>query len=166
VAQVEALAVKISLLRETDLSSGYAFHQQHAGEYLWPRAGDDFAPLAANRQLFASRTRSCIGVGSGGGRDAYVNYDPDVVIAHVHEFNDAPRRLLTEQLGLEASMRRNDRGQVVGDLFRHQAASRPPSPWTSRIWDGSRTPHSSVPRARGLIRTSAPRQMPRSAPSP
>lgn len=52
------------------------------------------------------------------------------MIAHVHEFNDKPRRVLEEHLGFKRkgeevppaevappSMKRNDRGEVVGHLF-------------------------------------------------
>jgi predicted GNAT family acetyltransferase len=168
VVQVEAPSLTISLLREADLSAGYAFHQQNAGEYLWPRGRDEFASLASSRQLFALKTpEHVVGlcyVAQGDGRwefggiyvsealrgrgaasalgrvaiaTAYLNLNPDELIAHVHEFNEAPRSLLTEQLGFAAtgtqevppadapplSMRRNEDGQVVGDVFRHDRTS-------------------------------------------
>lgn len=61
---------------------------------------------------------------------------PGELIAHVHEFNHSPRHLLVTELGFlqtgeqeippiepPPSMKRNDRGQVVGDLFRFQVAT-------------------------------------------
>ena len=65
----------------------------------------------------------------------YIAEDPWDLIAHVHELNSAPgespRSLLTRHLGFEdihekevppveppPNMRRNERGEVVGDLFR------------------------------------------------
>jgi len=65
----------------------------------------------------------------------YLTDEPNELIAHVHEFNQAPRGAL-ERLGFEntgtqerppieppKSIRRNDNGEVVGDLFRFKRSS-------------------------------------------
>lgn len=63
------------------------------------------------------------------------NPPPGRMIAHVHEFNEKPRRVLENQLGFHKvgeeippdevapkSMKRNERGQVVGHLFEFDRA--------------------------------------------
>lgn len=66
---------------------------------------------------------------------SYVFDAPHEVIAHVHQDNDAPRTVLTEALGFEltkrtaipqdppASMRRNEEGFVIGDVFEFRESS-------------------------------------------
>jgi len=87
----------------------------------------------------------------------YLMDEPAELIAHVHEFNSAPRGLLVGLLGFvetgekeippidpPPNMARNDAGDVVGDLFRfHQAALDDFADWFDRF-DGTVTGKSGV----------------------
>jgi hypothetical protein len=78
-----------------------------------------------------------LGIAAALGRVAistlYLTDEPDDLIAHVHEFNDAPRNLLVDHLGFAETdeqivppveppqnMKRNQEGDVVGDVFRFE----------------------------------------------
>jgi RimJ/RimL family protein N-acetyltransferase len=80
-----------------------------------------------------------LGVAAALGRVAistlFLTDQPETLIAHVHEFNNAPRNLLEDQLGFNPTdeqlvappeapenMKRNTDGDVVGDIFRFEPA--------------------------------------------
>ena len=80
-----------------------------------------------------------LGIAAALGRVAistlYLFDQPESLIAHVHEFNNAPRNLLVNQLGFNPTdeqlvappeapqnMKRNAEGDVVGDIFRFEPA--------------------------------------------
>jgi RimJ/RimL family protein N-acetyltransferase len=128
----------VSLLQQRQLFGVKANGQVVGLCYLKPDAGRwEFGgiylePRFRGHGLAAALGRVAIGT-------AYLFYfdASSELIAHVHEFNAAPRNLLTRQLGFRATgeteipppdvapsnMRRNDAGQVVGDLFRHTRSS-------------------------------------------
>jgi hypothetical protein len=96
------------------------------GDDRWEFGGIYVDPDLRGRGAAAALGRVAIGL-------AYAYDEPTSLIAHVHEFNDAPRNLLTKQLGfvdtgrsevpsVEApvSMRRNAAGDVVGQVFEFQ----------------------------------------------
>lgn len=96
------------------------------GDDRWEFGGIYVVPALRGRGAAVALGRVAIGL-------AYAYDSPTKLIAHVHEFNSAPRNLLTEQLGFvdtgqsevppiepPKSMRRNDAGQVVGDVFEFQ----------------------------------------------
>lgn len=96
---------------------------------------DGSTPRAEFGGIFVSEEVRGYGLAVALGIVSISNYfvqDPPAgrMIAHVHEFNDKPRRVLENHLGFKrngeevpppgaapASMKRNDRGEVVGHLF-------------------------------------------------
>lgn len=130
----EALAESGGLFRVLDAATGTMVGVCYIDEGTEPDGGSQRWEFGG---IFVNSEYRKYGIGSTLGKICISNHlvmnatDDDArLIAHVHEFNEAPRRMLTQQLGFvengqetppdevaPPNMKRNDEGHVVGDLF-------------------------------------------------
>jgi GNAT superfamily N-acetyltransferase len=122
-------ARQLFILRDVGEVAGLCYVKPDEDAAQWEFGGIFVHPALRGRGAAGALGRVAISA-------AYQLDEPNELIAHVHEANPDPRGLLVNQLGFVAtgeqegpppemapqSMRRNEEGLVVGDVFRFERA--------------------------------------------